>query len=675
VKKRGVRAEEYLPQATLLRLIGVLGILAGPHLPRLPLWEALAVPALLLWRATAVLRQWPMPPLWIRVPVTLLTFAGIWVSYGRINGQHPGVALLVAMVALKLTEMRQRRDVMVVMFMMYFMLVTHFLFSQELWTIFYLLLCTTLITAVLAEAHHLGSPLSPRVTLRLAGSMVLHSLPLMAVFFILFPRISGPLWGLPTDSGAARTGLSDRMSPGDIAKLIESDEIAFRVQFKGVVPPNRLRYWRGPVFDLFDGRIWRASFGGDDYFTTSARREPGRYEFVPARAQLLADPVRYEIMLEPHRQNWLFALDLPDRTQLSQTMQLTGFHQTVSTKVVGERIQYALTSYTRYRLQPEITADIRERNTAHNVNLNPRALALGRQWRAEAASDTEVIDRALSMFRREPFYYTLDPPALGRHSVDEFLFETRRGFCEHYASSFTVLLRAAGIPARVVTGYQGGERNELGDYYVVRQADAHAWSEVWLADRGWVRVDPTAAVAPSRIEEGISYAVSATEGLPNYLQLGSVWGRLRTVIDVRLDWIKTRWDRWVLAYGPSLQLEVLSRFGLNDWRDMIIALTVGVMLVLAMIGIVVLRGASPPPVTERAVLFWRSALKRLERTGLQQATGEGPRDFAERVAAARPDLANVMRVISGHYLALRYLRDPDASREAALADAVRSLRT
>lgn len=667
-------APGYLAQASLLRLIAVMALVAGPHLARMPLWFDGLIVAVGAWRVVAALKQWPLPPTWVKVMLALLAFAMVNVSYGRVNGQHAGAALLVTMLALKLTEMRSRRDVLVVVSLCYFVMLTHFLFSQELWTIAYLLVCAVAVTAMLIEANHAGAPLPPRVTLRRGALMVAQGLPLMVVFFILFPRVPGPLWGLPSDAGAARSGISDSMSPGDLSHLVQSDEVAFRVRFAGAPPPQKKLYWRGPVLWYFDGRAWRAPFRGDDYFQLF---NPATQlnAFAPVQAEVAGEPVRYEVTLEPHRQNWLFALDLPRADALPPNTQLSGYYQLLARETVKDRYRYEAVSYPLYRLEPQMEERWQKSGMRLPQGRNPRAVALGQQWRDEGLRDEALVRRALEMFRNQKFYYTLDPPRLGAEAVDEFLFDSKRGFCEHYASAFTVLMRAAGLPARVVTGYQGGEPNAIGDYYVIRQSDAHAWSEVWFEGQGWVRVDPTAAVAPSRVELGIAQALAESE-LPGFLRgrggAGLWYWRLQA--SVAWDWVNVKWDRWVLGFNTERQFEFLSRFGLGEWQDMVLALTVGVTAVMGVLGLFVLRGMQPATPADTALKLWRQAGRRLAGLGLVQGPSEGPRDFVARASRARPDLAAPLDRLLRAYLSARYLQERDAKlAEGELADALKSL--
>lgn len=647
---------DYLTQTTLLRLLVTLALVLAPHLPRLPLWESLLIVTVMVWRGLMALRQWRLPPAWLRWLVTLAAFAGVYAEFRSISGLTAGTALLSVMAALKLIEMRARRDVMVTVILMYFILVTHFLFAQEIWTVAYLLCSTVAITALLMDCNHPVEALPLRPTLRLSGIMVAQALPLMLVLFVLFPRIPGPLWSLPTDTGSGRSGLSDKMTPGDISSLMESDEVAFRVRFLDRIPEPGERYWRGPVFDRFDGRGWQTS-------TRIAQ---------PVVVETEGEPVRYETTLEPHGARWLFALDVPPPASLPAGSSLDDNDLLLAAKPVQQRYRYQGTAHTHYRLQPELT--LRERS--HFLHLptayNPRSLKLAAQWRTEGMDDVAVVTAALQMFRHENFSYTLHPPRLARDSIDDFLFNTRQGFCEHYSSSFTFLMRAAGIPARVVTGYQGGEKNDISDYYTVHQYDAHAWSEVWLPERGWIRVDPTAAVAPERVDHGLSAAMTLAAGLPNFL--AAQRSGPRRALNMRLDWVNAKWNEWVLAYGPELQGEFLHNFGIEDWSDMILALTVAVTLMMSVVGLLLLRQFAPVKNPDLALKHWRRAGRRLARAGYLQAAQEGPQDFARRVMREQPALRQPMQRLLNAYLHLRYLEHADQAAIREVAAAAKALR-
>ncbi|HZR33761.1 MAG TPA: DUF3488 and transglutaminase-like domain-containing protein [Nevskia sp.] len=651
---------DFLPRAVLLRLVAVLAVVLVPHLARFPLWESLLLGAVLMWRVLAILRQWRPLNRWARIGLTLAVFGAVYGAFGNIAGQSAGTALLAAMACLKLTELNSRRDVLVMVLLLYFLLITHFLFSQEIWTAFYLLACAVLITSLLVEANHPDSALPWRVTLRAGGRLVLQSLPLMLLLFLLFPRVPGPLWGLPADAGATQSGLGDDMTPGDIQNLIQNEAVAFRVRFTGPAPPSELMYWRGPVLAHFDGHKWDAGYLPEG-------------EAPPAETS--GESYRYEIVLEPQRRRWLLALDLPDRAGLPPDSSLTGSYQLVSRNEVRERRLYQLVSYPHYRMEAAELSP-RERNAYLQLppGFNPRTLDLAHGWRAEGMDDAQVVRAIIERFKGKDFYYTLNPPRLGRNSVDEFLFDTHRGFCEHYASAFTVVMRAAGIPARVVTGYQGATRNEVGDYYLVQQSDAHAWSEIWLPGRGWTRIDPTAAVAPERVQKGISAALENSGSLPAYLDPTRRGFRVMTMLRARWDWANNQWNHWVLGYGPDVQQQFLGHFGLDDWSNMILALTAGISIALGALNFGLMRQflprREPDPVQEQ----WLRLRKRLRRADLEQAPGEGPLDFSRRVSRQRPDLAAAIEQACALYLRLRYLQAPDEAQLRRFGELVAALR-
>ena len=634
--------DDVLPRPTLLRMLGVLLWVLAPHALRLPVWESALILGCLLWRFGALQRGWPLPPTLLRAVLTFSAFGAIYLSFGRINGQHSGTALLVLMTGLKLLEMRSRRDVLVVVILLYFLLLTHFLFSQELWTLAWMLGSAVLITALLIEIQHRHQLLPFRQTLRMSLRLTGQALPLMVLIFLLFPRIPGPLWGLPADAGASRTGIPDSMSPGDIADLILSEAVAFRVQFEGEPPAQRDLYWRGPVFDFFDGRKWETGFRRSDLPAADIR--PG------GRA------LSYEMVLEPTRTHWLFGLEMTDPAALPPESRINSDAQLIARKRVIERRLYRAVARPDYQLDPSPLSRWAEiTNLRLPDDSAPRTRALIRQWQDRGLAGSALIDHALDHFRSQPFRYTLRPPLLGNQPIDEFLFDSRAGFCEHYASSFVVMMRLAGIPARVVVGYQGGEPNAVGDYWVVRQSDAHAWAEVWLPKRGWIRVDPTAAVSPDRIERSFDDVMA---GAPAERPLWQGGERLWSAAVARWDWFNAQWNRWVLAYGPEVQRDVLQRLGIRDWGAMVLWLTAGVAVILAALSVHLLRSRQPRPPREPAVREWQRLRGILLAAGLPSSDSEGPLDLINRAARRWPQHAEALQTCGRLYCELRYLDDP-----------------
>lgn len=623
-------------------LLGSLALAVVPHLSHLPIWVSGLFALVALWRLAIARRGLALPGRGPLLLLTALATGGIYLSFGTLFGRDAGVAMLVVMLALKLLEARALRDGMVAAFIAYFLAISSLLFSQGIPTAVYLLAVTLAITAALIGLNHPQSALGGRARLRLAGAMLLQALPAMALLFVLFPRLPGPLWGLPRDAFGAASGLSDTMSPGSISHLGLSDAVAFRVKFSGQVPPTAQLYWRGPVLWDFDGRTWSA----------------GRTETAVEGAKFTAfgTPVRYVVTLEPEPGRWLFALDLPAATPPGAT--LSPDYQLLAAQPVRRRIRYTMTSYPTYRTPLRLSRAERERALRLPPGADPQARALAARWRAETGGAEGVIARALAMFHDEPFVYTLNPPLLGANPVDGFLFGSRRGFCEHYAGSFAFLMRAAGIPARVVTGYQGGELNPLGDYLIVRQADAHAWVEVWLADRGWVRIDPTAAVAPQRVQVGIAGAFPETEAGPGLVSERAPWLR-----NLRLSWdaLNNGWNQWVLGYDQQRQTALLSRLWRRpaSWQELgltLAAAMAGLLLALGGLTLWQLRTGKRP---ETAAVYDRFCAK-AARLGLPRRPGEGPQDFTRRIARQRPELAQAAARIGELYIRLRY--GPAASK-------------
>jgi transglutaminase-like putative cysteine protease len=624
-----------LRRRSILILLAGLTLVAAPHALRLSIWVSVVVAALLVWRAWLAWRDRRLPPRWLLIILAIVTTAGVIATYIPFLHRDASVALLALMMALKCLELRTLRDATVAICLGYFLIITNFLYSQTIPTALFMAVVMGWLTTTMVSLQDHRGHLAPERAVRTAGVLMVQAVPLMLALFLFFPRIQGPVFGLPQAISAGVTGLSDNMSPGDLANLGLSDEVAFRVEFHTPPPPTAQMYWRGPVLWDFDGRTWTTGSGG-----ATLERPAGQSP----------DAIQYTVTLEPHHMRWLFAIDLPDRVPAGA--KLTADYQLLSDRPVRVRKRYEMSSRLASLIDEDESPAALRRALRLPQRSNPRALELGRQIRAQSASDLEAVNSALSIFRTQLFFYTLAPPELGRYPVDEFLFETRRGFCEHYASAFVFLMRAAGIPARVVTGYQGGEMNPLGDYLIVRQSEAHAWTEVWLEGEGWRRVDPTAAVSPARIEVGIAAALPQGEPLPL-----TVRGDLRFLKQLRftLDAVTNSWNQWVLGYTPDRQLHLMERLGLGKptWQTLIVLLMCmggAILLVLALMILRRLRGAVPDP-TQRA---YRRFCRVLARAGLPRAASEGPTDFASRVIAQRPAAAGQVRAITELYVGLRY---------------------
>ncbi len=627
-------AQPALEHGAVAWLLAVALATAAPHAEHLPLWLTLLVGAILLWRAWLWHRNEPLPARGLLALIVVAGLAGIGWEYRTLFGRDAGVALLYLFVALKPMEMRTRRDATVVVMLGFFLLLTHYLYSQSIPTGLWLLAAATLLTATLIRLH--GGAQPTIVILRYAALLLAQAVPFMLIAFLLFPRVAGPLWGLPQDAYSGLTGLSGQMSPGSLDNLIQSGAIAFRVQFSGEVPEKSLLYWRGPVFNDYDGRTWRA--------TPAYLQRGGKTPAVEFRGRSYS----YVITLEPHNLRWLLPLDLP--LKLPDDSALMPTLETFAREPVRNRARFAFTSGVDFVAARQEAPDLLRQALRLPRALTPRARELAQAWQARFKTPEMISNAALLYFRQEDFVFTLQPPLLGENAVDDFLFDTKSGFCEHFASAYVFLMRAAGVPARVVAGYQGGEINPIDGYLTVRQSDAHAWAEIWLAEKGWVRVDPTGAVAPSRIDQGIEAALPAGDPLPGLLRIDAGWLR-----DLRDRWeaANNAWNQWVLGYNPQRQREVLSRLGMNepDWRDMTVALAAFSAAALALVTLWTLyrrRAATP---AQRA---WRHFCGKLKRLGIARAEWEGPLAFALRVTRERAEFGALAREAAGHFADLHY---------------------
>ncbi len=629
-----------LPLPNALLLAGIT-LVVLPHVSHLPLWLSLATLSVIAWRGLHDAGRVPLPNRFMRILLVLLAIALLLVTYRTLVGREAGTALLVLMLVLKLFEMRSWRDVTVVVFLGFFVMVTAFLFSQSMLMGAYTLVVVALLIASLISFQQPTRPLAREPLLgdlRHAIRLLLQALPVALILFLLFPRIPGPLWSLPEDAGASRTGLSDEMEPGRISHLVDSNEVAFRVQFEGNRPAPAQRYWRGPILWQYDGRKWQT--------------EPHRIR-LPQQFDLdfNGPALEYQVTLEPHNRQWLFALEMP--ASIPEQAQLNSEYQLLSRRRVSEVFRYEVRSYTDYRLNPDTLLE-RERYLALPPGISPRTRELVKELAAKTDSSVELVQSVLDYFAEQPFYYTREPPLLFDDPVDEFVFETRRGFCEHYASAFTVMMRQAGIPARVVTGYYGGEMNPLADYMIVRQSDAHAWSEVWLQGRGWVRIDPTGVIPPSRIELTADLA-QREPAVRSRLDAERPWW-LRSLHQAGYAWdaVNNRWQQWVVGYNQNRQNALLRALGLEDinWQKLVFLLMVMLSLALLIIAALVFRAG--PAGDKQVNRLYRRFLRKLARRGISKLPAETPAAFGERAIREQPAKSERIRQITQTYLLLRY---------------------
>ncbi|GMR20445.1 MAG: protein-glutamine gamma-glutamyltransferase TgpA [Gammaproteobacteria bacterium] len=638
-------------------------IVIVPYLGQLPLWLILWVSGMVAWRYLVEHHGWRPPGAVVRMTLTLTASFIVYSHYGTFLGRDAGLSLLLILLGLKFLEIKARRDRILIIYICYLAILGAFLYSQDLWLGLYLILAVIISTAALMRVQDYTLPALRYF--RSALGITLLALPLMVIMYLLFPRIQGGVPGLALGTQSGRTGFSESMQPGSVSQLTNSEKIAFRVFFENnQIPPQAERYWRGLVLWRTDGRTWTQRFIFQSHSSTFTGKGL-RYD--------------YRIMLEPHNKPWLFSLDLP--TSLPRGTELLPGFVIKSDSDITERYHYQLSSYTQYQ-QSEQSPGEKLRALQLPAILSSRVQLLANRWRLESTSDEAIVNKALTYFNREEFYYTLKPPLLGGDPVDEFLFESRRGYCEHFASAFTTLMRAAQVPARVVVGYQGGDYNPSGKYIAVRQADAHAWSEVWLEGKGWTRVDPTAAVAPTRIEYGLdafrrlralgtdTHTLSASE-LQQALR-ANWWFTFKLTLETRWDALNVQWFRWVMDFDHKRQLELLKSFGQKEhkWAYLLAGMFGALLLIVALIAtVILLRRQRQDPVHRLYTTYCRH----MARYNFIRLPHEGACDFAKRIKTTLPLVSEQIDAITEVYSRIRYGKNAQNSDIQQLRNLVRSL--
>ncbi|WP_455217352.1 transglutaminase TgpA family protein [Kaarinaea lacus] len=651
---------------THLWLLSALILAISPHVTHLPVTLIVFSACLFCWRLGFELKLFRLPGRLLRMFLTLVALVITFEAFHTLFGRQAGIGLLVVMLCLKLMEMKEERDVIVAIGLGYFIVVTVFLFNQSIFIGLYMLIVVVLLTTALTCHNREHSKIHQLENLKLASTLLLQAAPLMLLLFVLFPRVPGPLWSLPSDSLGGKTGLSNSMSPGNISRLSNNDAVAFRVQFEKDIPPRQKLYWRGPVFSYFDGKTWNASDAAAVKPAYDQDNEDSSY-------QAAGGPVTYTVTLEPSNQNWLFALEmvasLPIESDLSPDYEIMSRHPVEQLK------RYTIQSYTDYRLNSHTLPNVGRYLQLPN-NATTRIRNLLSDWQRESGSNPQkIVTLALRYFSEQPFYYTREPPLLFNNPVDEFLFDSRRGFCEHYASAFVYMMRASGIPARVVTGYQGGESNPLSDYFIVRQSDAHAWAEVWMENDGWIRIDPTSVIPSSRVENpqdlqriAPDLAISPPGWAANiFRKLGYGWDNLNHF-----------WNQWVLNYNNQRQKSFLSRFmswfGFDgiDWRGMVVILSIGMLTVFSFIALQLFKREYHRK--DPVVSAYQKFCRKLAHQGLVRNPAEGPADFARRAIKHYPKLGPAITHITNLYQRMRYTKHPPSGGLQQLQVAVRRFR-
>lgn len=601
----------------------------APHAQRLPIWVLLIYILCAYWRIMIFQGRWSSPQRFIKFLCTMGCFSGIYLSYQSFLGLEPTVALFISGFSLKLLEIQHRRDIYLLIFLAYFVCLTEFLFSQEVITVLYGLATVVLVTASLIALHQQDYQQLNFSCLKKSSLLFAQAVPLMLVLFIIFPRFE-PFWSVPLPSHQAKTGMSDSMTAGDVSLLSQSSELAFRVEFNGTVPDRSQMYWRGLVLSSFDGRTWSQS----GFYNKPIEN----MQDVSVRLSN-EKKLNYTVIQEQTYQPWLFALPYA-LVNNDKVIELADFRLLFNGELY-ERFKYSVTSDPQAVRQPEPLSRLYQRlETSLPREGNEQARAFAEELFKGSGSATAYVENVLKHFREQPFVYTLKPPLLGDEPIDEFLFSTRRGFCEHYSSTFVFLMRAVGIPSRVVTGYMGGEVNPITGTVLVHQFDAHAWTEVWFEGEGWVRIDPTAAVSPLRIERGLEQALEQEGSFLADSPLSAV--RYRNIpwlnrLRLQLDAYNYYWAKFVLQYRGETQTNFLEQLlgKVDPWR--IALLILFTVLLAAPFVIWNLFKDQLKPRSNKASRMYLAMCRRLERLGFQRAESEGPIDFARRVCEARND--------------------------------------
>ena len=647
-----------------LFLLGVIGWTVLPHVSHLPLWCSGLTGVVLLWRARLALAGGALPRRWWLVVILALAAGLTLWSYRTLLGKEAGVTMVVVLMALKTLELRARRDAFVVFFLGFFLVLTHFLYSQSLAVAAAMLVSVWGLLTALVLAHlPVGQP-SLRQASTLAARTALFGVPLMALLFVLFPRI-GPLWGVPQD-GLATTGLSNRMRMGSVAEVASDDSIALRVRFLGPAPRPGALYFRGPVLSRFDGTEWQPL--------------PAPALLRPGNLRVSGAPLRYEMTLEP-----LGITSLPLLEATGEAPVIEGYRtfslpdlQWVTERPVIERLRFKAVAWTQFSHGPQASTPGLRDWVELPPGYNPRALAWAAAMRRQPAFATagpRVLAAALmNHIRTQGYSYTVAPGEYGRDAVDEFWFDRREGFCEHFASAFVVIMRALDVPARIVTGFQGTDATPIDGYYAVRQSSAHAWAEYWEPGTGWVRADPTAAVAPDRIDRGSRLA--PPPGLVAGA-LGNVSPELLASLRAGWEAVNNRWNQWVLNYSRGQQIDVLKSVGVESpsWEDLA-KLLIGALSSLA------LAGAAWAWWDNRRVDPWTRQRERLREAlrglGLESAAHEAPRALAARLrgrfGAHSEPLAALLDALERQRYSRVTIARPDAALTRAFVSGARALR-
>ncbi len=614
----------------LIFLLTAIGLIVFPHVHHIPVAVFGFFCLLLGWRFVGIWKQNWLPETPIIFLLVAFGTALLYTQHQGLLGRDAGTNLFIIALGLKLLEIKNERDLYLITYLAFIVAASQFLYEQSILMAAYILLVCCALLAILVYIN--SGKAQILASFKTAVIITGQALPIAVALFVLFPRVEAPRWMLFNDPHQARSGLSDSMEPGSISDLSKSDELVFRVKFAGAIPPPGQRYWRGPVLSYTDGKRW----------TQTVIQKPLR------RPVVTGTPYQYTLLMEPQDKNWVFALDMP--MQFAATLIRNSSYQLITSEIPDKRAEYQVTSYPDYNTGLIDPGEYKAATQLPGEPSDKINQLVGQLHGFDSAPDN-FISQLLNHFRIEDFHYSLTPPVMEDNPIESFLFKTRYGFCSHYASAFVYLMRVAHIPARVVTGYQGGELNKVGGFLEIRQADAHAWAEVWLKDRGWVRVDPTAAIAPERVEREINVEWQAAYGIATVNSPAYSWLKQAHQLWNSVDY---NWQRWVINYDNKSQSSFLSAFGINDLKTMVYWMIAVITSITAVLGWFLLY--QKQNAADKVLLIYNRFCKKLAKHGLFRGAGEGVKDFAERVKIKLPGQAADIDQITAVFIKLRYGR-------------------
>ena len=633
--------QQSISQRTIIFLLISIGLITAPHALNVPVPVFVFFTILLVWRLTGV---WFPAYLPNQMLVFLLLLSGVSllvIMHQGVFGRDAGTAVFVVALGLKLLEIKTARDIYLITYLAFIVAASQFLYVQNiLMTAYIMLVCVSLLGTLICIN---SGGLSNIVSLKVAGKILLQALPLMIIIFIFFPRMEAPRWSFLQNKNQATSGLSATLEPGSISQLGLSDELVFRAKFSSDLPQRKDRYWRGPVFSFTDGKTWMQTKN------KSFKQHLDKVRFI-------GKPYQYQLLMEPQTKKWVFALDMP--AVFEWPLYEKGNHQLLTFEQPGKRAEYVVTSYAQYN-----TGYITKAELSDNLQLPKRNEGrIDRLVRQLGGFDTPAetfINNVFAHFRNNEFYYTLMPPLMDEKPIETFLFDARAGFCGHYAAAFVYIMRVAEIPARIVSGYQGGVFNETGGFIEVRQANAHAWAEVWIADKGWVRYDPTSAIAPERIEQDVNIAQQIANNVVSFAPIQLDSQGLFYLKMARSLWssVDYNWQRWIINYDRKHQMDFLSGFGIDSLKAMMYWLLGLVATATLLLALYVFRKQTL--ILDKAQIYYAKACRKLAKIGLVKEDNEGANDFSRRVNAELPELADSFAYITRLYVQIRYGKETE----------------